>query len=134
MIYRKISKIINNTYQFTSIPFEEVEHNSNSNHLEENFILLIVIAILGALLLITGIGMICMWWFKIRPYEYESVIDSSSLASSRQSLQKALESERKTDETMPPFRLSRFEVEKRRDSINISSGATGAQGTNIREI
>lgn len=81
---------------------------------------------LGALLLLTGIGMICMWWFKIRPYEYESIVDSSSLASSRQSMSKPMEMETKIDGTLPAFRLSRFEVEKRRDSVNIS-GVT-AQG------
>lgn len=46
--------------------------------------LVVLCAVLGVLLLLTGIGTFVMWWYKIRPYEYRQMEDGDSVASGRE--------------------------------------------------
>lgn len=68
---------------------------------------------MGAVIVLSMVAIFMMWWFKIRPYEYKTMIDE--VATSHENLQDDFP--KSTVESSPP--MSRFEVEKR-ESVNIS--------------
>lgn len=102
-------ELVDETMTLSYVSFEDSVNVIEQIIVEDNLVLLIIIAVLGVLLLITGIAIFCLWWHKIRPYEFKNVIDDTS---SQLNLNDELKSE-----SSPPFKTSRFNVEKRDSNI-----------------
>lgn len=81
---------------------------------ENHLVWIIVVAVMGGILLLSVIAIFLMWWFKIRPYEYKTMVDEV-VAVSQENLQDHFPDSKV--ESSPP--MSRFETDKR-ESVNIS--------------
>lgn len=93
----------------------------SDDHDDDDLVWIIVVGVMGCIILLTVTALFLVWWFKIRPYEYKTMIEES--ASSQENLQADF-SDAKA-ESSPP--MSRFETEMR-ESVNIS-GTTDMDST-----
>lgn len=96
--------------QLTVSSYEDFQ--PNDDELEENIVWIIVVGVMGGIILLSVIAIFSMWWFKIRPYEYKTMVDEGAV--SQENLQDGFQDK---VESSPP--MSRFETEKR-ESVNIS--------------
>lgn len=79
---------------------------------EEIFLWIIVVAVMGMIILVSIFVIFSMWWFKIRPYEYKTMIEES--ATSHENLRGDFQIE-----SSPPTTF--FEgARSKRESVNIS--------------
>lgn len=85
----------------------------DDDDLEEEIVWIIVVGVMGCVILLTVITIFLMWWFKIRPYEYKTMVDETAV--SQENLQDDFPNFKV--ESSPP--LSRLESDKR-ESVNIS--------------
>lgn len=97
--------------QLTFSSYEDFQ--PSDDELEENTVWIIVVGVMGGIILLSAIVIFSMWWFKIRPYEYKTMVEESAV--SQENLQ--VDSQDFKVESSPP--ISRMETEKR-ESVNIS--------------
>lgn len=83
------------------------------DEITENIVWIIVVGVMSGVILLSVIVIFLMWWFKIRPYEYKTMVDETSV--SQENLQGDFADSKV--ESSPP--MSRFQAEKR-ESVNIS--------------
>lgn len=96
------------------LTFSSYEDFSDSDDESEITVWIIVVSVMGAIILLAMVALFLMWWFKIRPYEYKTMIDETTV--SQENLQGDF-TDSGVAESSPP--MSRFEIEKR-ESVNIS--------------
>lgn len=101
--------------ELTFSSYEDSLHtNDDAEHeTEDNIIWIIVVSVLGAIVLLAVIAIFSMWWFKIRPYEYKTMIDE--IGVSQENLRNDFQDFQV--ESSPPS--TRLDVAKR-ESVNIS--------------
>lgn len=104
------------------LTFSSYEDFSDSDDESEITVWIIVVSVMGAIILLAMVALFLMWWFKIRPYEYKTMIDETTV--SQENLQGDF-TDSGVAESSPP--MSRFEIEKR-ESVNIS-GSTEREST-----
>lgn len=89
-------------------------YDSHDDDEDEDTVWIIVVSVMGGIILLAAVALFSMWWFKIRPYEYKTMIDETT--TSQENLQDDF-TETNATESSPP--MSRFESEKR-ESVHIS--------------
>ncbi len=99
--------------QLTFSSYEDIQPVSDDDDEDKNIVWIIVVGVMGGIILLSVITIFLMWWFKIRPYEYKTMVDEVTV--SQENLQTDFPDSKV--ESSPP--MARFEAEKR-ESINIS--------------
>ncbi|KAJ6625244.1 Protocadherin-15, partial [Pseudolycoriella hygida] len=104
------------------LTYSSYEDEFDDDDLEEHIVWIIVVSVVSGLLLISLFVIFLMWWFKIRPYEYKTMVEDSTTVS-QLNLQNDFD-EIKTDSPPP---MSFLETDKR-ESVSIS-GSTLKEST-----
>lgn len=110
-ISRELEPFIN-LRQLTFSSYEDLL--PSDDELEEKLVWIIVVAVMGGIILLAAIAIFSMWWFKIRPYEYKTMVDETAV--SQENLQADF-----SDfivESSPP--MPRLKTTEKRESVNIS--------------
>jgi len=110
--------------QLTVTSYEDSLSGDDDDDDDDEYIIwIIVVGFMGVLILLAAFVIFFMWWFKIRPYEYKTMIDEGGV--SQENLREDFQDFE--IESSPP--AARFEIANpKRESVNIS-GSTVKEST-----
>ncbi|XP_037037495.1 uncharacterized protein LOC119075215 [Bradysia coprophila] len=118
-VQRQLEPFVNQR-QLTFSSYEDWDETSDDDF--EYTVWIIVVSVMSGIILLAVVALFLLWWFKIRPYEYKTMIDET--ATSQENLQGDFNDAGVVESTPP---MPRFETEKR-ESVNIS-GSTEMEST-----
>lgn len=118
-------------FRLTSATYEQYTDTNNTNSPSDTLGLIIACAVLFALLLVAVLATFTLWWFKVRPYEYRQMDDTSSVSSKQGFANEATVTNSPNGgapQSSPILKIDRFEVQKR-DSMALRGTTT--HGNNL---
>ncbi|KAG4076573.1 hypothetical protein HA402_002736 [Bradysia odoriphaga] len=118
-VQRQLEPFVNQR-QLTFSSYEDWDETNDDDF--EYTVWIIVVSVMSGIILLAVVALFLLWWYKIRPYEYKTMIDET--ATSQENLQGDF-NDSSVVESSPP--MPRFETEKR-ESVNIS-GSTEKEST-----
>lgn len=101
--------------QLTVSSYEDLVPSDDDDDDLEEIMWIIIVGVMGVVILVSVSVIFLMWWFKIRPYEYKTMVEES--AASQENIRDDFQDLQ--NESSPP--TSPFDVlNGKRESINIS--------------